>query len=258
MAALRTAGFTIAPPQVQNFPAGGQTAAQAGTALTTLLRAPVAHITLFNIDLDGVHICVLEKHPNGNALLSQGYRGTYLPWWWQGLTRTALPAPVRLALGDDTSDRVLEMEVTDGPIAAHAAALTQVHADYGGEQNLAGTKFNTLTRNLGTLIALDYWGGTPGVARPATVAAWAALPFSPNDSTVIGTSGRAGEVARNTVRAIVTSHAVTGMPHPGDTAAARAALGVPAGDFLTAMVIRSAKHQIDLARYGAAVTAALP
>lgn len=126
---------------------------------------------------------------------------------------------------------------------------------YGLGQDL-GNNLTTLANNLGGLVQVGHWGGQRGVARQATVAAWRALPFSPNDSTVIGTGGRAGEEAQNPIRVTVDTYTLTGLPG-GDMASARTALGMPGETFFTAIVIRQAKAQIDQARYGAAVTAAL-
>jgi hypothetical protein len=125
----------------------------AGEQLAAALLAPVPRLTLINVANEEFHEFTIEKRPNGQAVMQQGYIGQYHATWWAGLTDDLLQAT-----------------------GAAREGLLEDREIWGRNQVI---DLDTLGQRLIPLLAAER------LNSPAALLAWRNLPFNPRGAVPI-------------------------------------------------------------------------
>lgn len=125
----------------------------AGDQLAAALLAPVPRLTLINVVNPEFHEFTVEKRPNGQAIMQQGYIGHYHATWWAGLTDDLLQAT-----------------------GAAREGLLEERETWGRNQVI---DLDTLGQRLIPLLAAER------LNAPAALEAWRHLPFNPRGAVPI-------------------------------------------------------------------------
>lgn len=165
-----------------------------GKELIELIGADVKQVTLLNIYDPSIHEFTLELHPDGKAVLHQGYIGAYSALWFAGLQELS-DEELRGTLSAATTSYGEQSAkygaaVSSDRLGTLKKEIMRIRDEYGRGQVLDRDKLRAFAETLGVFV------GAGHANNPTASEAWKRLPFQPaKDIAQLGARELAFEVA---------------------------------------------------------------